>query len=231
MSYNLDKRIEDAIIALAKKHGVKKVMLFGSRARGDNYERSDIDLAVSGGDVLRFSFCVDEEIPTLLSFDIVNLDEGVSDELREEISRDGICIYDEGRENFLKKYDNFIKCLEVLKNSDRDKIANDEIYRMGIIGQFNLTFELSWKALQAALRIHGAGKTGSPREIFKTAYSVGFLPDDKVWIDMLEARNTAAHVYDEAEAEKIAERIFDEYVPAFLRLAEILRKKIEEVVD
>ncbi|WP_353962901.1 nucleotidyltransferase domain-containing protein [Ruminococcus sp.] len=27
----------------------QKVILFGSRARGDNWERSDIDLAVSGG--------------------------------------------------------------------------------------------------------------------------------------------------------------------------------------
>ncbi len=27
---------------------------------------------------------------------------------------------------------------------------------MGVIGQFNLTFELAWKALQAVLREHGA---------------------------------------------------------------------------
>ena len=32
------------------KHSVKKVILFGSRARGDNTERSDIDIAVYGGD-------------------------------------------------------------------------------------------------------------------------------------------------------------------------------------
>ena len=47
---NLRENIKDGIIALAKQHGVKKVILFGSRARGDNWERSDIDLAASGGD-------------------------------------------------------------------------------------------------------------------------------------------------------------------------------------
>ena len=59
--YNLDARLEKEICALAKKHGLKKVILFGSRARGTNYERSDVDLAVSGGDTLNFSFDVDEE--------------------------------------------------------------------------------------------------------------------------------------------------------------------------
>ena len=43
---------------------------------------------------------------------------------------------------------------------------DDEIYRTGIIGQFNLTFELAWKALQQVLRVHGVveAETGSPRE-------------------------------------------------------------------
>ena len=31
---NLPNKVKDKIIELAKKHGVKKVFLFGSRARG-----------------------------------------------------------------------------------------------------------------------------------------------------------------------------------------------------
>lgn len=57
---------------------------------------------------------------------------------------------------FMKKIDNFSNCLQILKNADFSKADNDEIYRTGIIGQFNLTFELAWKSLQAALRVHGA---------------------------------------------------------------------------
>lgn len=67
----------------------------------------------------------------------------------------------------MKKVENFSKCLRVLKEADFAQAEKDEIYRTGIIGQFNLTFELSWKALQAVLRAHGAAgaDTGSPREI------------------------------------------------------------------
>ena len=49
MSYNLDKEDEKRIIELAKKYRVEKVILFGSRARGNNRPDSDVDLALSGG--------------------------------------------------------------------------------------------------------------------------------------------------------------------------------------
>ena len=58
----------------AQKYGVDTVILFGSRARGDYKRVSDIDLAVKGGDLVRFALDVQEETSTLLKFDVVNLD-------------------------------------------------------------------------------------------------------------------------------------------------------------
>ena len=43
-----------AIREAARQHGVRRVWLFGSRARGEHRPKSDIDLAVSGGDKVRF---------------------------------------------------------------------------------------------------------------------------------------------------------------------------------
>lgn len=45
----------------------------------------------------------------------------------------------------MKKMDNFLNCLDVLKQADFSLAAENEIYRTGIVGQFNLTFELAWK--------------------------------------------------------------------------------------
>lgn len=95
MKYDLEKRVEEDIIKLAKKNNIKKVILFGSRARCDNSERSDIDLAVSGGSSLDFYFDLEEEAWTLLMFDVVDLDKGISDELKTEIDRDGVLLYEE----------------------------------------------------------------------------------------------------------------------------------------
>lgn len=82
----------DEINLLADQYYVKKVILFGSRARGDFKRTSDI--AVEGGDVVRFALDVDEETSTLLKFDIVDLSRDIQQELRESIETEGIVIYE-----------------------------------------------------------------------------------------------------------------------------------------
>ncbi|MBR0237142.1 MAG: nucleotidyltransferase domain-containing protein [Thermoguttaceae bacterium] len=93
MKYNIPDRALEDIIALAKKNDIKKVILFGSRARGTHTERSDIDLAVVGGDAMNFYYDLEEKAWTLLKFDVVNLDKDVSEKLQKEIERDGVVIY------------------------------------------------------------------------------------------------------------------------------------------
>lgn len=79
---------------IARKYNVEKVILFGSRARGDYSRASDIDLAIHGGNITRFSIEVDEETSTLLMYDFVNLDTDVQKELLESINREGVVLYE-----------------------------------------------------------------------------------------------------------------------------------------
>ena len=131
----------------------------------------------------------------------------------------------------MKKLDNFSNCLDVLKNADFEFANNNEIYRTGVIGQFNLTFELAWKALQAVLRIHGAegAGTGSPREILQLGYKLGFVNDSAVWLLMLKKRNTAAHIYNEEEIDEMLLLIRDSFLPAFTALEKTLKSKLDAV--
>ena len=55
------------------------------------------DLAVFGGDQVRFTLDVEEEAPTLLSFDFVNMDDPVSQELKERVAQEGVVLYEEVR--------------------------------------------------------------------------------------------------------------------------------------
>ena len=88
------QQVVDEIRSLAQKYAVTQVILFGSRARGDFREKSDIDLAVEGGDFIRFSIDVNEDTSTLLKFDIVDLDEKIQEELMESIQREGRVLYE-----------------------------------------------------------------------------------------------------------------------------------------
>lgn len=94
MKYNLPERVHQDIVKFAQKNEIKKVVLFGSRARGTNSERSDVDLAVSGGSAFDFYEDLEEYAHTLLFFDVVNLDRNINAELQHEIERDGIVLYE-----------------------------------------------------------------------------------------------------------------------------------------
>lgn len=96
--FGLSEKIIASICAVAKNNGVEKVILFGSRAKNTCTERSDIDLAVVGGNEEAFSIDVEYEVPTLLKFDVVRMSKPVQKCLLDEIEKDGIVLYDKDEE-------------------------------------------------------------------------------------------------------------------------------------
>ena len=94
MNCNIPNRVLKDLCALAKENNISKIILFGSRARGTNTERSDIDIAVSGGNFENFYWQVMENIHSLLTFDIIELDKGISEELQLELDNEGVVIYE-----------------------------------------------------------------------------------------------------------------------------------------
>ena len=88
------QEVLNEICDLAEKYQIQKVILFGSRARGDFKRTSDIDLAVEGGEVESFALDIDEETSTLLQYDIVDLARKIQPELRESIEREGKILYE-----------------------------------------------------------------------------------------------------------------------------------------
>ena len=79
---------------LAEDHGLRKALLFGSRARGDFRRESDIDLAVSGDNAERFLLDAEETTSTLLKYDVVNMDHPLRPELVKSIEREGKVLFE-----------------------------------------------------------------------------------------------------------------------------------------
>jgi uncharacterized protein len=93
--------ILDLARRLALHPAVERVWLYGSRARGDQFERSDIDLAVEApamdpDEWLRISLDFADEAPTLLLIDLVRLEEAPA-HLREQILDEGIVVHERTR--------------------------------------------------------------------------------------------------------------------------------------
>jgi len=92
----------DLIMALAGSLAldprIERVWLFGSRARGDAFERSDIDLAVEAPELpddawTRLHLDFPEDAPTLLMIDLVRLDRADAS-LRSQVQDEGILLHE-----------------------------------------------------------------------------------------------------------------------------------------
>ena len=83
------EEVIEEVADLCRQFQAKKVILYGSRAKGPARERSDIDIAVSG--VKNFGLLVEkvEELPTLYSVDIINMDTCRNQLLLEDIKQYG----------------------------------------------------------------------------------------------------------------------------------------------
>ncbi len=94
---NLSPSLTAELASLARKYAARRLVLFGSRARGDNGPRSDIDLAVYGmPEENRSAFWMDaEELPTLLKFDIAHVSPDMAPEFLQSIRRDGVVLYEQ----------------------------------------------------------------------------------------------------------------------------------------
>ncbi|MBV1820688.1 nucleotidyltransferase family protein [Clostridium cochlearium] len=94
----LDNKLKTQLeIIFSKYPQVEKVLLFGSRARGDNKYNSDIDLCIFGEELshltlAKITFDI-EDLDTCLMFDILAFNELNKEDLIKNILNEGVVIY------------------------------------------------------------------------------------------------------------------------------------------
>lgn len=110
---------------------------------------------------------------------------------------------------------------------------DNEFIISGIIDKFSIQFELGWKVLKELILYEGSylGKTGSPRDIIKEAYRIFDFIDETVWLHMLKDRNDTSHIYDGQLAKKLAVRILEEYIPAFILIKDRIAIQYQDILN
>lgn len=94
----IDQRLEKQLYAMGlRDRKIKKIILFGSRAIGDNTAKSDIDLVFVAPEMTTkewagLTFYLEVELDTLLFLDL-NKFENAADQLKNEIIDTGETIY------------------------------------------------------------------------------------------------------------------------------------------
>lgn len=211
------------LAALGRKFGAARIVLFGSRARGDNREHSDIDIAVYGLPEPAWSDFEDavDALPTLLNFDLIDMNRPISEELRANIERDGIDLMTKFNEKYAKyclAVDRLEEAISEYKNNPSD------IIRDGIIQRFEFCTELAWKTTREYLLEEGAEFRNTPKAVMREAYAASLISDAQIWSDLLRDRNLTSHTYNEETARNIFARIYTDYLYVLQQLKQQLSK-------
>lgn len=206
---------------LAARHGAKRLVLFGSRARGDARPNSDIDLAVYDMPENKRAAFADavEGLPTLLEADITHVTPQMAPAFLRNIESEGIVLLD----RFTQKYENLTAACARLREALDDYAAcaqGRDTVRDGVIQRFEFTFELAWKTMREYLIDQGYTELNSPKAVLRRALQFGLISDEANWLNALQDRNLTSHVYDDATAAEIFTRIQNTYLPLFTAVIE-----------
>ena len=132
----------------------------------------------------------------------------------------------------MQKFENFSRALKNLEEIRHYEPPFGTVELTGMVALYEICFEQAWKAIKEALDNAGyaEGKTGSPKLILKVAFSAGMISDEPLWLSALEARNNAAHAYNEAVALEIIGAAKQKYLRMFADLkAEIETNWVETI--
>lgn len=218
------EQLYSQLAALARRYGAKRLVLFGSRARRDNRNNSDIDLAVYGmPEDSRAAFWMEcEELPTLLKFDIVHIAADMNPAFLANIEKDGVELMDKLHEKYAYFTDAVARLREAL--DDYGKMPLDSI-RDGVIQRFEFCTELAWKTMREYLIDQGYTELNSPKAVVKQAFAFGMIQDQAAWIALLNDRNLTSHVYDESTAKLIFNRIEQQHLALFDEALAYMKEK------
>ena len=145
---------------------IDKIVLFGSRARGDHHDRSDIDLAIfcdraSDEEWQQVLDCLREDcIDTLLKVDCVRFERSNA-ALKEHIMIEGKVLYEKNEQQTIEQLNkrkeqikkmsenklanhlsNSQRCLKRLDDAVRQPLDEDMFMLDAVVHRFNVAFEL-----------------------------------------------------------------------------------------
>lgn len=111
-----------------------------------------------------------------------------------------------------QRFSNYKKALQKLQDALREyENEMSDLEKEGMIQRFEYTFELAWKTLQDLLYERGYIDIKGPTLVLRQALQNGYIEGEEKWRLMKNARELTSHTYDEHTANKIAEKIKEDY--------------------
>ncbi|MGV3526942.1 MAG: nucleotidyltransferase substrate binding protein [Candidatus Sericytochromatia bacterium] len=124
-----------------------------------------------------------------------------------------------------QRFTNFKRALSQLEEavSLSQQRALSSLERQGLIKGYEFTYELAWNLMKDYFSYQGNVLITGSRDAIREAFQRGLIHDGESWMEMIGDRNKTAHIYHEAIALLIAEKICQRYFPLFQALQDMFQ--------
>lgn len=124
---------------------------------------------------------------------------------------------------------NYLRALQQLNDAVklRSQRPLSTLEQQGLIKAFEFTQELGWNVMKDYFEYQGNPTLTGSRDAIREAFKRGLIEDGEGWMDTIKSRNQSAHLYDEARANQLVERIASHYLSLFL----IFAARMQELQD
>jgi nucleotidyltransferase substrate binding protein (TIGR01987 family) len=75
---------------------------------------------------------------------------------------------------------------------------------MALVQAFEFAYELAWKTMKDYLEFEGFDQIINSRQTIRTAFQACLISEAEKWMEMIEKRNLASHIYNENILEEYA---------------------------
>ena len=119
-----------------------------------------------------------------------------------------------------------IQTFEASLNIDLKKFSDTEIdtIKSGQIQKFEYCAELLWKTMQGYINEIVGEDVSGPKPVIKAFFKQKLIDEKiyKILYEIINARNTLAHVYDKTRFEEIYKKLF-EYLPIIKETTKVIK--------
>ena len=105
--------------------------------------------------------------------------------------------------------------------------GESDIKRDAVIQRFEFTYELLWKLFKA-IAIEEKMECYSPKTAFQAAFKINLIDDERLFVEIIDARNSTTHLYSEEDSKVIYAFIKEKVLAAFDQVEQSIQRYMDQ---
>ena len=109
----------------------------------------------------------------------------------------------------------------------RQQRTLSNLEKQGFVKVFEFTHEQAWNLIKDYFTYQGNNQITGSRDATREAFKNNLITEGDVWMEMIQTRNKAVHVYDEAIVNDVINKTSDDYYTLFVTFQSVMQRLSE----